>query len=488
MDSDNAEFKFDLKYQKKLIRLLISEPEQMEHWKDKIQPHYFETKWLQWFYKQSVDYYVKNNNSITFDYLNEQIKGLDQEKHNLIEYLDVFKQLQDLDYQSDKNDTLDLVTEYVKRNIFVKSMKESAEAYNHGKFDTAYNLYQKMGEVIEAVTISKRIKPMPLEQLIKKYPEPKPVIIDGILRQRETLNIIAPAKTGKSMLVQDLAISVAMGLPWLGHSCTQGKVLLIDNELDPEDISHRIKKVCEAKGLDYKKISENLDVYACKGHLVDLPTLEREIYKLKTEYTIIIIDSFYRVFPEGQNENANSEVSALYSILDKIQVSLNCSIVLTDHVSKGDLSKRNSIDLGVGAGAKARACGSQLTLKPHPEEYRAFIMEVNERSFAGFEPICVRYEYPLWILAPELNVPERNKKSKPFTYAQFLVACMTNIDQSKSVIITKGENVGLSERQVKRFLDEGIGKGEIIVTGSGPEPRKYKYQCQINNIINSKVA
>jgi hypothetical protein len=40
-------------------------------------------------------------------------------------------------------------------------------------------------------------------------------VIHGLLRQGETMNVIASSKIGKSRLVTDLALSVATGRPWL---------------------------------------------------------------------------------------------------------------------------------------------------------------------------------------------------------------------------------------------------------------------------------
>ena len=52
---------------------------------------------------------------------------------------------------------------------------------------------------------------IPVDKLAEMYPRLRPVLIHGFLRIGETMNIIAPPKTGKSWLVTDLALAVASG-------------------------------------------------------------------------------------------------------------------------------------------------------------------------------------------------------------------------------------------------------------------------------------
>ena len=101
---------------------------------------------------------------------------------------------------------------------------------------------------------------LPLGELVERYPKMKPVLIHGFLRRGETMNIIAPPKTGKSWLVTDLALSVATGTPWFGFPCEKGKVLIIDNELHPETSANRIPKVVAARGIDIKKVRNDIYV------------------------------------------------------------------------------------------------------------------------------------------------------------------------------------------------------------------------------------
>ncbi|MFH1922221.1 MAG: DUF3854 domain-containing protein, partial [Planctomycetota bacterium] len=94
------------------------------------------------------------------------------------------------------------------------------------------------------------VVPIPLGELVTRYPDLRTPIIHGIARAGETINAIAPSKAGKSWLAWALALSIALGKKWLGRFAVErGRVLIVDNELHPETIAWRGKTVAQAMGL-----------------------------------------------------------------------------------------------------------------------------------------------------------------------------------------------------------------------------------------------
>ena len=57
------------------------------------------------------------------------------------------------------------------------------------------------------------LQPPSIWELIQRHPKLRDPVIHGLLRRGETMNIIAPSKTGKSWLVNDLALAIATGAP-----------------------------------------------------------------------------------------------------------------------------------------------------------------------------------------------------------------------------------------------------------------------------------
>lgn len=90
-----------------------------------------------------------------------------------------------------------------------------------------------------------------MAELREAYPALQPPVIEGLLREGETCNVIASPKVGKSWFVYNVALSTIMGWSLFDRfPTTPGKVLLIDNELHRSTLGHRIPKAATAMGVD----------------------------------------------------------------------------------------------------------------------------------------------------------------------------------------------------------------------------------------------
>ncbi|MBO4287852.1 MAG: AAA family ATPase, partial [Kiritimatiellae bacterium] len=253
---------------------------------------------------------------------------------------------------------------------------------------------------------------LPLGELVEKYPKMRPVLIHGFLRRGETMNIIAPPKTGKSWLVTDLALSVATGTPWFGFPCEKGKVLIIDNELHPETSANRIPKVVAARGFDLKKVQNDIYVDNQRGRLGNIEDLANQIETLKPYgFKLVIIDAFYRALPKGTDENDNGTVAGLYNLIDKYAAALDCAFVLIHHTSKGNQSLKSITDVGAGAGSQSRASDTHVILRRHKEE-GCVVMESVVRSFPSVGAVCLRWDWPLWERDDSLNPEDLDGKKE----------------------------------------------------------------------------
>src|SRR5665213_458833 len=170
----------------------------------------------------------------------------------------------------------------------------------------------------DAKPISSRL--IPWGELIERHPTLRSPLIEGLLRKGETMNIIANSKVGKSWLVNDLAISVATGKPWLGlYPTVQGRVLIIDNELHCETIAHRLRQLAMHRGLDIRPDDDSLTVWPLRGRLLDMHQIRREVQSWERgEFAFVIMDAFYRTLPPDTDENANAGMAKVYNAVDTI--------------------------------------------------------------------------------------------------------------------------------------------------------------------------
>lgn len=314
---------------------------------------------------------------------------------------------------------------------------------------------------------------LPLGELVERFPKMKPVLIHGFLRRGETMNIIAPPKTGKSWLVTDLALSVATGTPWFGFPCEKGKVLIIDNELHPETSANRIPKVVAARGIELKKVQDEIYVDNQRGRLGNIEDLANQIEALKPYgFKLIIIDAFYRAMPKGTDENDNGTVAGIYNLIDKYAAALDCAFVLIHHTSKGNQSLKAVTDVGAGAGSQSRASDTHVILRRHKEQ-GAVVMESVVRSFPSVAPVCLRWNWPLWNRDDSLNPEDLDGKKEdrpssandpaPSRLARRLVDVVKDDPPMvKGVFIeTVKAFYGITQKTAKLAVEEAISRGFI---------------------------
>jgi hypothetical protein len=241
----------------------------------------------------------------------------------------------------------------------------------------------------------------------------RPAVIDGLLRQGETLNIVAPSKIGKSWLAYSLALSAVAGRPWLNHRwfCAPGPVAIIDNELHPETISARLKAVRETMELP-PEVENHMMIATLRGKWKPLDELNSVIQHLmENPPVLVILDSLYRFLPEGCSENDNAAMAQVYNQIDTMSATLERSgVVVIHHASKGNQAGKSVTEVGRGAGAISGATDSHLILREH-EEADCFVAEAVTRTWPKPEPIVLRWNYPLWESTE--HDPERLKRTRP---------------------------------------------------------------------------
>ena len=258
------------------------------------------------------------------------------------------------------------------------------------------------------------IVPVRFSELSSSHPHLRKPIIDGVLREGETVNVISSPKIGKSWLVADLTLSVCVGSDWLGRfPVDAGRVLILDNELHPETISHRIRRVADARGHFEADYADNLDVCSLRGCLADVYDLGARLFQDITAgtYRLIVVDAFYRSIPAGIDENSNSGIAQVYNAIDHYALQLGCGFVLVHHSTKGSQAGKTVTDVGAGAGAQSRATDTHLILRPH-EEPGAVVLEAAARSWPPIDPVVLRWDFPVWNVDGDLD-PAALKQAKP---------------------------------------------------------------------------
>ena len=328
-----------------------------------------------------------------------------------------------------------------------------------------------------------------IRDLQRDYPQLRPPIIHGLLRQGETMNIIAPPKTGKSWLTLSLAISVATGRRWLASFDTfAGRVLVIDNELHLETISNRVPRVAASLGVDLRELEQQMFVHSLRGKLQDIFGLGDCLKSLEPgRFALIALDAFYRFMPRDSDENDNGTMADIYNHIDALADDLRCSFVLIHHSTKGSQSSKAITDVGAGAGAQARATDTHLILRPHAQK-GVVVLDAAVRSWPPLpQPICLRWEFPAWRPAADLDPselkPERTPRSsktadpvpkQTYTPETFAGAFVASEPKVKANIVAAALQAGLAERLAGTLLAAAVDRGVVFKwPGGSKQPDRF---------------
>jgi len=332
-------------------------------------------------------------------------------------------------------------------------------------------------------------EPVSLTELIANFQGLNTPIIHGLLREGETMNIIASPKVGKSWMVDLLAISLASGLDWLGYKIDTGRVLLIDNELHINTTTYRMIQVAKALGMKTPLFSGHIDVKSLRGKLKDLHRLANTFTKLKPgRYKVIVIDAFYRTLPLGVDENDNGAIANLYNLLDLHAARLKCAFVLIHHASKGNQSNKSVTDVGAGAGSQSRAVDTHLVIRPHQDK-DTFVVDAAVRSWAPIEPFVIRKQHPLFVIDPKADpedlqgVEKKREPKTKLTLQDFVDTCVGAYDPcSARMIAYQAEQLyDLTEYKTKEMLEAAQERKLLVRMKIGSKMKYIKNRDGFGN-------
>lgn len=301
-------------------------------------------------------------------------------------------------------------------------------------------------------------------------------VVHGALRAGQVGILSASSKAGKSWALLAAGFAVATGDRWFGWNTAQGRVLYINAELPDYDLESRLILLGEALGLD--DLPEGLDVLHLRGRPMTIPQLLPAILRRQRDYgpyALIMPDPLYR-FGQGRDENDNAVQALTMGELGELAEKTAAAVLAAHHFSKGNQSTRDHMDRASGAGMFARAPDLIATLTSH-EEMDCYTLEATCRSFAKPDPVVVRWQYPLWTVADELD-PERLKRAlgRPAKYS---------IDDLLDLLPPEGlthgdwfkkakQDIGIGKTRFNELVRMAKGEGKVVsafgnyVRGGGP--------------------
>ena len=222
-----------------------------------------------------------------------------------------------------------------------------------------------------------------------------------------------------------------------------GRVLILDAELHPETIAHRLPAVAEAMGIPPEQYQGCIDVLPLRGLGYDLVTIAPFIESIEPgRYALSIFDAWYRFLPIGYSENDNAQVMGLYNRIDGYTDRLRAGWLNIHHASKGDQAAKSVTDVGSGTGSQSRAADTHLIIRPHEEEGIS-VIEAAVRSFPQVPPLAVRWNFPVWV--PDGAADPRKLKGLKTKKEQTAQAKSERLEEDRKTIVNAMVRMGNPE-------------------------------------------
>ena len=273
-------------------------------------------------------------------------------------------------------------------------------------------------------------EPESISEIWDNLPELAKPLIDNVLRQGHKMLIAGPSKAGKSYALIELCCAIAEGRQWLNFSCTKGKVLYVNLELDRASCLHRFKDVYTAMGWEPSNLS-NIDVWNLRGKSIPMDKLAPKLIRraAKKNYIAIVIDPIYKIITG--DENSADQMAHFCNQFDKVCTELGCAVIYCHHHSKGGQGSKKSMDRASGSGVFARDPDALLDLIELEPTEELLKQEENKVICAECLAYLKRY-YPAYI--QDLSQDDECSSAVLLEYCHKMLGNNTNIELVKTAI------------------------------------------------------
>lgn len=300
------------------------------------------------------------------------------------------------------------------------------------------------------------------EYSLKAQSEGFESIVAGLINRKEFIILSATAKTGKSMLAINMGIGVACGLDFLGMPTIKGKVLYLQTEVSPSQLTERISKMSAQLNDDFQRdFKENL--YICDDSIrLDQQEGLKSLIKAIQEKqpSLVILDPFYTL--HRKKEDSSDEMAPILSSIKKIAKEQDCAVLLIHH--QGKKNDHSSGQVGHshrGSSSFGDVPDASLSLS---KKDKNVILKGEFRNRAPLEPL----EYS--IDSETLNLKLQSlTAAKPKAKEFILEALKANETDKRTASYLKSllrEKTGLGDSSFNKAIQELKSTGEVITDGS----------------------
>lgn len=217
------------------------------------------------------------------------------------------------------------------------------------------------------IAIDSLRKETPIENInIEPFSRGTNYLLYPLLVRGQPNTIYGTGGFGKSILADYIAVLVQFGIAGLDWVVEPGNVLYLDWETDVDTHRRRIKAM--KKGLDITDTDEIMYRF-CDHDLIDeIDSIRKVVADKKVE--LVIVDSQMAATSNPRpGLDASQEASAFYNALRTLQ----CTVLIIDHITKLGMSENSGTDTAYGSVVKYNRTRNQFFVRRTQEPGDTFI-------------------------------------------------------------------------------------------------------------------
>lgn len=336
--------------------------------------------------------------------------------------------------------------------------------------------------------------------------KPPEWLIDGYVEARTVSLWFGDPQAYKTFTLLDQMLCIATGKPWHGHAVQQGATLYVCGE-GQQGISRRVEGWCRHHGIDRGGVElyvsdracNFLDAEAVRDFKAAIKQDVLDMLAAGVEVKSICIDTLARNL--GGDENSNTDINALFTVVDELMPELNCAVQIACHPGHGnpDRPRGGSALLGnADAYTKVERIGE-------PDDRRTTLRPIKMKDAPCGAPLQLIAEVVTWPECPEgtlvlrqatdeelfdevVEKAEKAGKKRAFIEAGEEAGRHNRLELLHSVREhperrerERAEDLGKSRQAIGRKLKQLIDEGYLIEkpapgSGVGVEGPTHRYE------------
>jgi hypothetical protein len=282
-----------------------------------------------------------------------------------------------------------------------------------------------------------------------------------MIPQGEVVLLAGAPKSAKSMVLQQLLTSSAIGAPWVGKYIEQGRALGLFLEDDTEELHRRQWRICDAYGMDISELDFEIELNPrewLSTKIIEFPRggeeprwtpLGEQLWEkaAKVGYKLIVIDTATKALGWPARWSGDKASNVIQALRKQVAI-LDTSMIITDHTNRADsggFAGTNTWHGSVRAAMNMRIPTDEMTREPIRGER---ILRDLGGNYGNWEPIPLVWEKDILVpKAPDkLERRPRTQDEKIRFYYDLLGYLRKCVEQGSPVLADEAQRMSFVQR------------------------------------------